>query len=1289
MTILADSPPPRSISLTALPRPPETDTGNLFVRLTPTMAWRLARSMLRGDHGDDEEEEVGEVEFLPLEITFRNRKSRRLDEERHVDLEDGEDEVVDEDGDGGGLTIYASYNGGAPAPLLSGSGSRGPRHRETNDHILDISPLLHPALPSLFRSAPTSAVSVRPLPHVPTAARIAFEPLSTSDWELLEMEASALEDGGLLDQITVVFPGQVFPLQLIRRTAGGEVPTRDLEKCAWIKVAERDLGGSSHDGMDDHHDDDDEDSDDSSSFDSVYSSDGAATTESHPKTPFPRNGCVRLMAETEVIVIPKPRLRRRDESPSSPRDEHRSGIDDEVLFSASSPLRVQPLLLGSNGASVPPPLGFVYLHPSTLVGIPGYCPSTRSSSSSVEPPSTSHQSSRLAGVALVTRVESPYSTQTIEGVEKDYKVAIARVCASEEVSSGHIALHPYLSHQLGVLPLSNWVSVRWLPESLLSRRIYDSRESTIRGNCNVGFVNATSIRVTGGRHVENRPWRVPEGYSYFPPYVHEEMITTSKGTEAKAHPVDLPPMLVTDGSLLPSHFLRQPDATFDRAPDPRHVVALAIEGAPTKSNKHVENKNQYHDRCDPKSMPLFYAHDLRDLIDEGCCLAFHEPHETAEIRRRNGVPSIARPPDLKTVGFSPAMESIALSVRDIITDFSRLAFSSIHTPHKHAIVVTGETGAGKSHLAIASALRLSSSDFYSTVYLDCKKLQASTPITLRTIVEEIQSSFLEATRTQPCVLILDDLDALAPEVDSSGANGDGSIQHQQLNPALVGQVQVIADHILFLSRTLLGGTPRSSDWPISKGIVLLITCRDMGSLSSRLSRSGILHSVFETPSLDAHTRAQFLFQELFPQHEGTVKIPHSVSRLGKITDGFRPHDLKSLASRIRNSFLLRRLHAVNGADIKRNDFMEVVENEAASILRDFVPLSQQAMDISHSDRTVDWSSIGGLYKAKQALHDVIIHPIKFKRIYAKAPITLPSGVLLFGLPGSGKSFIVPSLAKKCHLNLITCHGPELLDRYIGASEAKIRQLFARASAAAPSLIFFDEFDSLAPQRGSDHSGVTDRVVNQLLTLLDGAEKSKNSDQIFIIAATSRPDKIDKALLRPGRLERHIYMGYPESMVEWNDLFRSIMMCRDVDEEIAQISTDDFFREFCQDAEYAKDFSAADMKAVMDTAHLLRVHEILNNDRDACSGRDSEEDNENTLVSEKKDAKKVIIGKRHIIEAVKKTRPSLLPKDWRMLHRCYKPFMSHDVVSFGGRENQSNTDMAMAENMAVRLKTSLR
>lgn len=120
MTILANSSPPQCIALTALPRPPETDTGNLFVRLTPATAWRLARSMLPGDDGDhgDEDEEVGEVEFLPLEITFRNRKSPRLNEDaRHGDLEGDEY-------DGDSLTIYASYNGGAPASSR-GPGSHG------------------------------------------------------------------------------------------------------------------------------------------------------------------------------------------------------------------------------------------------------------------------------------------------------------------------------------------------------------------------------------------------------------------------------------------------------------------------------------------------------------------------------------------------------------------------------------------------------------------------------------------------------------------------------------------------------------------------------------------------------------------------------------------------------------------------------------------------------------------------------------------------------------------------------------------------------------------------------------------------------------------------------------------------------------------------------------------------------------------------------------------------------------------------------------------------------------
>ena len=238
--------------------------------------------------------------------------------------------------------------------------------------------------------------------------------------------------------------------------------------------------------------------------------------------------------------------------------------------------------------------------------------------------------------------------------------------------------------------------------------------------------------------------------------------------------------------------------------------------------------------------------------------------------------------------------------------------------------------------------------------------------------------------------------------------------------------------------------------------------------------------------------------------------------------------------------------------------------------------------------------------------------------------------------------------------MITCRGPELLDRYIGASEAKVRQLFARATAAAPALIFFDEFDSLAPQRGSDHTGVTDRVVNQLLTLIDGAEQRNKAGHVFIVAATSRPDKIDKALLRPGRLEKHVYMGYPESTLEWNSLFSSLIKTRKVDKEVSQCG--DLFNLFCKDFSYAKDFSAADMKAVLDTSHLLCVHDLLDTNTHGP----------------------VILKKHHILEALRRTRPSLQSKDKRMLQNIYRSFGSNQME-----------DDSLDQPDSRKLKTALR
>jgi len=133
------------------------------------------------------------------------------------------------------------------------------------------------------------------------------------------------------------------------------------------------------------------------------------------------------------------------------------------------------------------------------------------------------------------------------------------------------------------------------------------------------------------------------------------------------------------------------------------------------------------------------------------------------------------------------------------------------------------------------------------------------------------------------------------------------------------------------------------------------------------------------------------------------------------------------------------------------------------------------------------------------------------------------GLLLYGPPGCGKTFLAAGIARKYSLNFISVKGPELLNKYIGASEQNVRELFERAMAQKPCVLFFDEFDSLVPKRGSGQTSVTDRIVNQFLCYLDGVE---GRDGVFVMAATSRPDLVDVALLRPGRIDKAVFCNFP-------------------------------------------------------------------------------------------------------------------------------------------------------------------
>ncbi|KAH1003625.1 hypothetical protein HUJ04_003512 [Dendroctonus ponderosae] len=171
---------------------------------------------------------------------------------------------------------------------------------------------------------------------------------------------------------------------------------------------------------------------------------------------------------------------------------------------------------------------------------------------------------------------------------------------------------------------------------------------------------------------------------------------------------------------------------------------------------------------------------------------------------------------------------------------------------------------------------------------------------------------------------------------------------------------------------------------------------------------------------------------------------------------------------------------------------------------------------------VQWSDIGGLNNVKEEIMKTINLPLRRPDLFKKSGLTR-SGILLFGPPGTGKTLIAKAVATECSLCFLTVKGPELLNMYVGQSEQNIREVFERARQASPCIIFFDELDSLAPNRGlsGDSGGVMDRVVSQLLSEMDGLN---NGAKVFIIGATNRPDLIDPALLRPGRFDKLLYVG---------------------------------------------------------------------------------------------------------------------------------------------------------------------
>jgi peroxin-1 len=519
---------------------------------------------------------------------------------------------------------------------------------------------------------------------------------------------------------------------------------------------------------------------------------------------------------------------------------------------------------------------------------------------------------------------------------------------------------------------------------------------------------------------------------------------------------------------------------------------------------------------------------------------------------------------------------------------------------------------------------------------------------MNTILAELQAAFDEAVSSSSSVLILDDLDELAPNLSKSDLMDD-SAQVQQVNPATVDQAKLICDVVRqFLRRREELGRD---------GLHIVVTCRDAESLPSSLISDGSFGTPIPSPTYNASER-EAIFLKMVQRFCTSLDSPVSESTatldIGGKTRSFMPRDFERLAIRLTRHLSVRD---------SRGDFKTLLNEE----FENFVPLSRLGAAEEAVGGSLSWSDIGGLFDAKSDLTSTILHPSLYRRIYERSRIRLPRGILLFGPPGNGKSVLVPALAQECGYPLIMCRGPELLDKYIGASEAKVRDLFSRAASAAPSILFLDELDALAPRRGSDHTGVTDRVVNQLLTFLDGVEDGSKGGSVYVIAATSRPDKVDPALLRPGRLEKHVYVGYPEQPDELTDLLSKLALKSSVEAETMDLITSGQFIQNAQkDSGLPTGLSAADYQSLFRIAHLSAVHEAL------AAGRTNE---------------KVMIRYDHLKDAFRSARPSLSSSDYSRLQAVYLPFRNmKDVATHRGADAASGSSTVYRERM---LRTALR